>query len=1047
MSSRRVAIVVAALATLLAPLASAADERPIAQMRWRILGPALPEGRATAVSGSNADPLLYYAGTAGGGIWKTTDGGASWQNVSDAIGLASVGAIAVDAGNDRSVWAGGGETNPRNDVIPEGGLYHSIDGGRRWSRLNFAGAGGISRILVDPKDPKHVLVGVLGDVFGPSENRGVYVTFDGGATFAKTLYLSEQTGVSDMAMDPHDPNVVFASMWHVLRRPWELSSGGTDDGLFRSADGGRTWHRINGNGFPAPPIGRIGVAFAPSLSSRVYALVESRDGVLWRSDDGGASWKLATRDTLANQRPFYFSHVGVSPTDPNTVYGVSMLLATSYDGGSKFNLSAFGVHADLHELWISSNGERMALAGDGGIAISTNRGASWANSRNVPIGQMYRVGVSNETPYLVCGGLQDNNAYCGPAFSGSSDGITNRDWFKVVEGDGEWAVPDPTNPRLIWADSENGEVVIYDRVSHETINVRPYRGTAREDFVLATSRYRFNWESPIAFAAYDPHLAFIGANVVFATRDRGRHWKAISPDLTRDDKAKQQVSKNTVTQDESGAENYATLLDIASSPRRYGEIWTGSDDGLVYLTRDGGKHWRDVSPAALPPDSAVESVSPSTLVDGMAYVSADRHAVGDPRAYIFLTRDFGTHWQRVTGGIPDGEYARSVRADIRNPRMAYAGTNRGIYVTCDAGATWQAFSNNLPAVEVRDIRFQPRFDDLVIATHGRSIWVMDDMRVAQTAGCGKPTANLVIGPRPAIALNQFRDDEGNYTDFVASQPGGGLLSGGGPVAKVYYWLPQRAPHRPSIDVYDARGRRVRHIEGQHDIYTGSESTSYWLSGLEGKNEFQYDFTIDGPVRYESAPFFFRGPDEGPQLPPGRYALAFHLAGTTYRFPLELLADPASSTTQSEYELAFGQQKRVYGLLGRIDAMLNAFATAKQQLTGAKGSLKSTDAATGAKVQQMIDDTDAMTDSLTSSPANFEDSIQKQGELREDVMQLMGSEPLAQASLQLYARLERTYNRRAVTYDAWIAKLPGWNADLKAAGLKPLAVPPTVSGRS
>ena len=1048
MSGRRVAIAVAALAVLLAPLVSAADERPIAQMRWRILGPALPEGRATAVTGSNADPLLYYAGTAGGGIWKTTDGGASWQNVSDTIGLASVGAIAIDAGNDRSVWAGGGETNPRNDVIPEGGLYHSNDGGRRWSRLNFSGVGGISRILVDPKDPKHVLVGVLGDVFGPSKNRGVYVTFDGGTTFAKSLYLSEQSGVSDMAIDPHDPNVVFAGMWLVLRRPWQLSSGGGDDGLFRSADGGKTWHQVTGNGFPAHPIGRIGVAFAPSLPSRVYALVESRDGVLWRSDDGGTNWKLATKDTVANQRPFYFSHVGVSPTDPNTVYGVSMLLATSYDGGSKFNLSAFGVHADLHELWISSSGERMALAGDGGIAISTNRGATWANSRNVPIGQIYRVGVSNETPYLVCGGLQDNNAYCGPAFSGSSDGITNRDWFKVVEGDGEWAVPDPTNPRLIWADSENGEVVIYDRDSHDTVNVRPYRGTAREDFVLATSRYRFNWESPIAFAAYDPRLAFIGANVLFATRDRGRHWKAISPDLTRDDKAKQQVSKNTVTQDESGAENYATLLDIASSPRRNGEIWTGSDDGLVYLTLDGGKHWRNVTPAALLPDSSVESVSPSTLIDGMAYVSADRHAVGDSAAYIFLTRDFGAHWQRVTGGIPDGEYARSVRADIRNSRMAYAGTNRGIYVTCDAGATWRAFSNNLPAVEVRDIRFQPRFDDLVIATHGRSIWVMDDMRVAQTAGCGKPAANLVVGPRPAIALNQFRDDEGNYTDFVASQPGGGLLSGGGPVAKVYYWLPERAAHRPSIDVYDGRGRHVRHIEGQHDIFTGSESTSYWLSNTEGKNEFLYDFTIDGPTRYESAPYFFRGPDEGPQLPPGRYALAFHLAGTTYRFPIDLLADPASSTTQGEYELQFAQQKRVYGLLGRIDEMLNALATAKQQLGAERSSLKSADAAAGVKMQRMIDDTDVMVDSLTSSPANFEDSIQKQGELREDVMQLMGSEPLAQASLQLYARLERTYDRRAVTYDAWIGKLPGWNADLKAAGLKPLIVPPaTVTGRT
>lgn len=1041
----RLAIAAAALAAVLAPLSSAADERPIAQMRWRILGPALPEGRATAISGSNADPLLYYAGTAGGGMWKTTDGGASWDNVSDSIGLASVGAIAVDPRNDQSVWAGAGETNPRNDVIPENGLYHSADGGRRWTRVAFPGIGGISRILVDPKDPKHVLVGVLGDVFSSNENRGVYATFDGGATFSKTLYLSPQSGASDLAMDPQDSNVVLAGMWHVMRRPWQLSSGGAgDDGLFRSGDGGKTWHQIRGNGFPSPPVGRIGVTFAPSLPSRVYALVESRDGVLWRSDDGGATWTLATKDTIANQRPFYFSHVAVSPTDPNTVFGVSMFLATSYDGGKKFNLSAFGVHPDLHELWISANGERMALAGDGGIAISTNRGGTWANSRNVPIGQIYRVAVSNETPYLVCGGLQDNNAFCGPAFSGSGDGIANRDWFNVVEGDGEWAVPDPLDPRLIWADSENGEVVVYDRVSHESVNVRPYRGTAREDFVLATSRYRFNWESPIAFAAYDPHVAFIGANVVFATRDRGKHWTAISPDLTRDDKSKQQVSKNTVTQDESGAENYATLLDIATSHRR-GEIWTGSDDGLVYLTRDGGKRWRNVTPAALPPDSAVESVSPSTLVAGMAYVSADRHAVGDTAAYVFLTRDFGAHWQRVTAGIPAGEYARSVRPDIRNPGMAYAGTNRGIYVTCDAGAHWQSFSNNLPAVEVRDIRFQPRFDDLVIATHGRSIWVMDDMRVAQAAGCAKPSTDLVVGPRPAIALNQFRNDEGDYTDFVAMQPGGGILGGGGPVAKVYYWLPQRAPKRPTIDVYDASGRRVRHIEGQHDVFTGDEAKSYWLSNTEGKNEFSYDFTVDGPAQYQSAPFFFRGPDEGPQLPPGRYRLAFHLAGKSYTFPLDLIGDPASSTTPDEYRLQFVQQRRVYDLLGRIDVMLNQLASAKQQLSAEKASLKPGDAAAAAKIQPMIDATDAMTASLTSSPANFEDSIQKQGELREDVMQLMGSETLAQASLQLYARLERTYIQRLAAYGAWLRDVPRWNADLQTAGLKPLTVSPAAGG--
>jgi photosystem II stability/assembly factor-like uncharacterized protein len=1034
----RVALLAAGVLSLAAPLVTRADEGPIAQMHWRAIGPALPEGRATSVAGSNQHALLYYAGTADGGVWKSVDGGTSWQNISDFIHLSSIGAIAVNPNDDTDVWVGAGETNPRNDVIPESGLYHSTNGGRSWQAVSFPNAPGISRILLDPSDPKHIVVAVLGDVFAPSTQRGVYVSFDGGATFNKTLYLSEQSGASDMAMDPKNPNVIYAGMWHVLRRPWAITSGGTDDGLYRSSDGGRTWKQITGNGFPNPPIGRIGVAVAPSQPDRVYALVESSAGILWRSDDSGVTWKMVSKDSLADQRPFYFSHVRVSPTDAGTVYAVSMLLATSYNGGEKFNLSAFSVHPDLHDMWISSDGNRMALAGDGGIAISTNGGATWSNSRNIAIGQVYRVGLSNTIPYLVCGGLQDNNAYCGPSFNGDADGITNRDWFKVTEGDGEWAVPDPTNHRLIWADSQNGEVVVYDRVSHEATNVRPYRGTAQEDFVLATSRYRFNWESPIAFAAYDPHVAFIGANVLFETSDGGKHWKAISPDLTRNDKSKQQVAKNSVTHDESGAENYGTILDIETSARHTGEIWTGSDDGLVYVTRDGGVHWRNVTPPDLPPDSAVETVAPSPLADGSVFVSADRHAMGDDGAYVFVTRDYGAHWQRVTNGIPVGQYVRAVRPDTTNASIVYAGTNRGILISCNGGENWQTFQNNLPAVEVRDIRIQPQFDDLVVATHGRAIWVMDDIRPVQQSACGIPTSPLVIGPRPGIDLIGYRDDEGNYTDFVAQQPGGGILSNGGAVATLYYWLPAMAKKRPTIDVYDLHGHLWRHVEGEHDVFTGEEGESYWLSRTDGKNEFDYDFTIDGPVRYESAPFFFRGPEEGPALPPGRYVMVFHLEGKTYRFPLLKLADPLSSTTAAEYRAQFDQQRRIYDLLGRVDAMLNSLHSVRETLVDDKKALKPGDAASAAKLQSAIDAVDAQVAALTSSPQSFEDFVQKPGQLREDVLGLMNDEPLAQASLALYARLERDYAARAKAYDAWVASLSAVNATLKTADQKPVS---------
>ena len=539
-------------------------------------------------------------------------------------------------------------------------------------------------------------------------------------------------------------------------------------------------------------------------------------------------------------------------------------------------------------------------------------------------------------------------------------------------------------------------------------------------------------------------MAFIGANVLFETNDNGKHWKAISPDLTRNDKSKQQVAKDSVTHDESGAENYGTILDIETSARHKGEIWTGSDDGLVYVTRDASTgsaqapHWRNVTPPGLPPDSAVETVAPSPLADGTVFVSADRHAMGDDAPYIFVTHDFGAHWQRVTNGIPAGQYVRAVRPDSTNARIVYAGTNRGVLMSCDGGSNWQSFQNNLPAVEVRDIRIQPQFDDLVIATHGRAIWVMDDIRPVQQSACAAPTAPLVIGPRPGIDLIGYRDDEGNYNDFVAQQPGGGILGSGGAVATLYYWLPAAANKRPTIDVYDLHGHLWRHVEGKHDVFTGEEGESYWLSRGEGKNEFDYDFTIDGPTRYDSAPFFFRGPEEGPALPPGRYVMAFHLDGKTYRFPLLKIADPLSSTSAAEYRAQFDQQRRVYDLLGRIDAKLNTLHSARGTLVDDKKSLKPGDTATAAKLQSAIDSIDALVATLTSSPQSFEDFIQKPGQLREDVLGLMNAEPLAQASLMLYARLERDYGLHAKAYDAWVASLGGVNATLKAANDKPIS---------
>ena len=1040
MNWKNIALAASTLILAAAPALVDAKAQPLNYVRWRNIGPALPEGRATSIVGSNKNALLWYAGTAGGGAWKSTDGGFSWQNITDSLHLASVGAIAVNPNDDNDIWIGAGETNPRNDVIPEKGLYHSENGGRQWKTLAFPGGEGISRILIDPKDPKHMVIGVLGNAFGPDENRGVYVTFDGGATFTKSLYTADQTGVSDATMDPNNPNIVYVGMWHLVRRPWVMTSGGTaDDGLYRSIDGGKTFTRVTGGGFPSGTLGRVGVAIAPSDSNRVYAMMESKDGLLWRSDDAGATWKMVSKDTLADNRPFYFSHVRVSPANKQTVYGLSVLLATSYNGGEKFNLSAFAVHPDLHDMWISNDGERMAIASDGGISTTTNGGSNWSNSRNLPVGEVYRIGLSDTTPYTICGGFQDNNAFCGPAFSGAPS-IANRDWTNVVGGDGEWNIPDPLHPDVIWADAENGELQSFNMRTHDTTNLRPYRGTAAEDFSLDRSKYRFNWEAPIAFAAWDSHIGFLGGNVLFETNDSGKHWAVVSPDLTHNDKSKQTGNSPSVIRDVSSAENYGTLMDIETSPLHKGEIWTGSDDGMAYLTLDNGKHWKNVTPAGLPVDSVIETVAVSTLKDGTAYLSADRHLVNDRGAYLYVTHDFGAHWTKITNGIPAGEYVRAVRPDIHNPNMVFAGTNRGMHVSCDGGSTWQPFMGNLPTVEVRDIRFQPHFDDMIVATHGRAIWVMDDMRVIQNSGCAAPSAPLVVGPREAIVMNQYQPAEGDYNDFGGQQPGGGLFNGGIGTARIYYWLPVEAKTRPEIDVYDAKGHRVRHIAGQHDVFNGTDSSSSWyLSKSDGKNEYYYDFGIDGPTQYKTAPFFFLGPDEGPQLPPGHYTIAFHLDGKTYKLPADFIADPHTTTTQAEFEAAFTQRRKEFDLLDRVDKMLNSLQQVKSDLADQKKAAKAGDPAI-AKIDAMTGDIDKMVDTLTSSPQSFEDNINKAGQYREDVMAVMNDEPLAFATVNLYKRLEAGYPARADAYNAWVAKVASLNATLKASGLKAVTMP-------
>jgi len=996
-------------------------------MQWREIGPALPGGRVTAVGGSEADVNLYWMGAAGGGVWKSTDAGATWSAEFEKQKVSAIGALAVDQKNNDVVWVGTGEANPRNDVSYGDGVYKTTDGGKDWTNVGLPKSRHISRILIDPNNSNHVVVGVLGNVFGDSEDRGVYVTEDGGRTWSKTLYLSPSSGVSDMAMDVRHPNVMFAGMWHFRRQPWTMQSGGEDDGLFKSTDGGRSWAKLTGHGLPSGTMGRIGLAVAPS-DGRVYATIESADGILWRSEDDGANWKLISSDTLITQRPFYFSHIEVDPKNPDHVYSLAANMAQSVDGGKTFKSLSNQAHGDYHAIWIAQNQPgRMIIGEDGGIATSLDSGKTWIDGRNYPIGQVYHVATSNENPYQVCGGWQDNNGWCGPSNSRDPSGILNKHWINPVGGDGMWLVPDPVDPNWIWADSQDGFVTVFNKQTKDFVFIQPYLQTAMEQYDLSTSKYRFNWDSPIAFAPWDGHIAWVGGNVIFQSKDRGRHWSVISPDLTRNTKAHQQPSGGPITHDVSGAEYSDNLLDIEGSALSAGEIWTGSDDGMVHLSRDGGKHWSDVTPAGIPEYGRVETVAPSSTDRGTAYANFDFHKSGDFKPYVYVTKDYGKTWKSIVSNLPADQYVRTIRPDLHNHRILYAGTENGLWISLDSGTTWQDFKNNLPTVSVRDIRFQPQWNDLLIATHGRALYVMDDMRPVQQLAAEVARGAMLFTPRTAYIYNLHGDDEGNYTDYAGNNsPFGGVIT--------FY---QKTPGKesPVVQILDSGNRAIRTVKGTHKV---SGKDVPWVTNKTGINQWAWDFNVDGPVKWlGAAKEFFQGPDEGAQVPPGHYSVRMTLGGHTMTRTFEVKRDPRTSFTDKQLKESFQLSNLFNHYFSVVNTMLNNLDTVKTQLTAAGHDPKvKADAALSSAVGDTLAAHQRLFDRLTANYANGEDSLQRPGKLREDV----GVPPFSIVTDQVRSfekRIHSEYDSGVSAYNQYVGSLSNLNPKLQAAGLKPL----------
>jgi photosystem II stability/assembly factor-like uncharacterized protein len=882
--------------------ASVVDPSLFGALKWRSIGP-YRGGRALAVAGIAGDPETFYFGAVAGGVWKSSDGGASWLPLTDGTAISSVGALAIAASDHNVIYVGTGEAAPRGDMTYGDGVYKSLDGGKTWSHIGLEDTRQIGALIVDPHNPDVVLVAALGHAFGPNKERGVFRTTDGGKSWTKVLYKDEQSGAIDVSFDPNDPRIVYAALWQARRLPWNFSSGGPGSGLYRSSDGGVTWKQLSGGGLPTGILGRIHVSVSGADSRRIYAMIEAQEGGLYRSDDAGASWKRVSDDGRLTQRAWYFSTVLADPKQVDTVYAENTGLFRSTDGGRTFELLP-ARHGDHHGLWIDpTEPKRIIESSDGGASISFDRGKTWSTQANQPTAQFYHVAVDNRFPYYLYGAQQDNTSIA-IASMDDEGAIVERDWYDVFAGECGFVIPDPRDADIVYGTSEN-QIGRFDKhnMQLQVISVWPIdaSGHAAKDL-----EHRFNWTSPMIMSPFDPNTLYFGMERLYKTSDRGGSWQAVSPDLTRNDKSKQQASGGPITKDITSVEYYDTIFAIAESPRRKGMIWVGSDDGLIQLTQDDGAHWTNVTPAALPAWGTVSMIEASRYDADTAYVAVDRHKLDDIEPYVFVTHDAGRTWVRLDGALPQGSFVHAVREDAVKRELLYAATETGVFVSFDAGAHWQSLQLNLPRSPVHDLAVSG--DDLAIATHGRSFWILDDVTpLRQVPAAAAAPVALLYAPEKAYRLY--------YPDAVDSRP----PSGENPPAGVLidYYLAAAPATAVSIEILDASGSVVRHLssvaskaEEQPPEWPDWVHPASTLPAQKGMNRFVWNLRYDDPVPIPGA--FYAGlPPRGPLVLPGSYTVRLSYAGQTQSAPLTIEADPRDSGSLVGLKQKFALAMEVY----------------------------------------------------------------------------------------------------------------------------------------
>ena len=895
------------------------DSALFSSLKWKNIGPTRG-GRSIASAGSDARPLEYYFGAVGGGLWKTTDAGQSWTPVTDGqIKSSSVGAVAVAPSNPDVVYLGMGETELRGNIMQGDGVYKSTDSGKTWSHSGLADTQAIARVRIHPKNPDIVYVAALGHPYGPNAERGVFRTRNGGKTWQKILFKSDHAGAIDLCLDPKNPNVIFAAIWDAYRTPWSLSSGGPLSGLYKSTDGGDHWTEITRNpGLPTGIIGKIGVSVSGVDGKRVYALIEAEDGGLFVSGDAGKNWKRINDERKIRQRAFYYTRIYADPQKRDTLYVLNTNLFRSEDGGKVFkNLRE--PHGDNHDLWIASNDDRrMINSNDGGANVSSNAGETWT-AQNFPTAQLYHVTTTKDIPYHVCGAQQDNSTVCVPS--------ENQNWLRdprspqgswmyaVAGGESGYIAPSPDDPNIFYAGSQGALLTKYDRRTGATRDIQVYplffsgqsAGSLKE---------RWQWTFPIVFSPHDPTALYTSSQHLWKTSNDGQSWRQISPDLTRGDPKTLGDSGGPITKDQNGPEIYGTIFTVAPSWKEKDTIWTGSDDGVAYITRDAGKNWRNITPKDLPEFARISLIEASRHNAGAAFLAAKRYQLDDRAPYIFRTDDYGATWTKIVNGIPANDYVHAVREDPKRAGLLYAGAEHGIYVSFDNGDHWQSLSLGLPDTQVPDLVVEE--NDLVIATHGRSFYVLNDIGVLRQLKpeISSETAHL-FQPRDVLrTLNQ---------------------------ASIDYFLKQPAD-KVTIDILDANGALIRSFVGQpeddkkKDDNNDVEAEFFGPrapkppSRKAGVNRFAWDLRYPGSTTFEGMVLWSARAEAGPVAPPGDYGVRLNVAGITQTAKFHVFRDPRLATvTDEDLQQQFQLASQVRDRLSEADQMVIDIRSLKKQL--------------------------------------------------------------------------------------------------------------------